>query len=344
MSDDGPSKVGDAAPVPGEKWFARFALDSGGRAASALVLGDRLGRLRGAIEKAMREPSGKRIRKLRVATRRADTAIRFAAPLIGPGDARRARRRLRSLRRAGGAVRRCDLFIERLARLLDDAAAMDVAPAATAMVGRLAGERASALDRFVDELARHGGEAWRTESLLPAEADGHTEETVPGTPDLALRLVREAGAAFAESAGHASLDIEPLHGLRLRGKRLRYAAELAAPVIGEPAAAELIQSVVPLQNELGVINDLAELADELSCAMSQMACLPGAGALVSGAERLFLISAAERDRRLGLFARARADRLSLIARGVDRALEARPVKAARAEALRLTGSPRSGTA
>jgi CHAD domain-containing protein len=61
------------------------------------------------------------------------------------------------------------------------------------------------------------------------------------------RLVRDAG-------DFASQPEAALHRLRLRAKRLRYAAESAVPVLGEPAA-ELAESCALVQDALGEQHD-----------------------------------------------------------------------------------------
>jgi CHAD domain-containing protein len=51
------------------------------------------------------------------------------------------------------------------------------------------------------------------------------------------------------------LDDPGLHGLRLKAKRLRYAAEFFAPLFPEKATARFIRRLALLQERLGVFND-----------------------------------------------------------------------------------------
>ena len=63
--------------------------------------------------------------------------------------------------------------------------------------------------------------------------------------------LRRAGEDFAD------LSAEALHELRLDGKRLRYAAEVFAPVFGEKAGRRFLRRLAALQDGLGIANDAA---------------------------------------------------------------------------------------
>lgn len=63
--------------------------------------------------------------------------------------------------------------------------------------------------------------------------------------------VRRAGHAFE------ALSAEELHELRLDGKRLRYAAEVFAPVFGARSARRFLRRLAALQDGLGIANDAA---------------------------------------------------------------------------------------
>ncbi|MEL6497434.1 MAG: CHAD domain-containing protein [Planctomycetota bacterium] len=301
----GPDTPSDLAQttddVPGGKWFARYETAVARDAAQAL-LDERAARLARCIELARSEPDGKRIRKLRVATRRADMAVRFAAPVANSQTAKRARRALQTLRRAGGAVRRCDVFIARLRETAAAARGQDIAEASIALIGRLGGERGAAQRAFVDALA--SDETIR--AVREVEAAGCTDEC-SSTDSLAMAMLKRAGEDFMATSNAPALDFDGLHTFRLRVKRLRYAAESAAPVIGHQAAAELIHAATPLQDELGTVNDLAELAAELGGFHADMTSVSGLGTLRSGLDRMLLAASSERDRRAVAFgARRRA--------------------------------------
>ena len=63
--------------------------------------------------------------------------------------------------------------------------------------------------------------------------------------------LRRAGEDFED------LSAEALHEFRLDGKRLRYAAEVFAPVFGTKAGRRFLRRVAALQEGLGIANDAA---------------------------------------------------------------------------------------
>jgi triphosphatase len=60
-----------------------------------------------------------------------------------------------------------------------------------------------------------------------------------------------------DGSDFASLTAEELHELRLDGKRLRYAAELFAPLFGAKAGRRFLRRLAALQDGLGLANDAA---------------------------------------------------------------------------------------
>ncbi|MEM9166580.1 MAG: CHAD domain-containing protein [Planctomycetota bacterium] len=338
MTPLGRTQPGDASPPPGAKWFAAFAPEAPGLDAARALLSERRARYHRLLEQAADDPTGKRIRKLRVATRRLDAAYRFASPLLASGQAKRRRAALRLVRQAGGRVRRCDLFLERLSRIAEAEGGSSVGAATSAVIGRLAAVRHEAMAELL-ALLRDPARAGLTDDRERSHAEPLTSR------ELARRSLREAGDRFLAKAGAPTLETEPLHDLRLAGKKLRYAVEVAAPVTGDEAAGDLIRAVVPLQNELGTINDLAELADELSATIARLAAVgPGAAQLAAGAERLFLASAAERDRRLTAYARSGRDQIDSVRSVFAAALKACDQPEPAAPPLRLTDLDSLGTA
>lgn len=272
--------------VPGQKWFAAYEPSDAAVGVAASVLADRLGRVRSAMQNAGDQHSAKAVRKLRVATRRADAAVRFAEPLAGERQTGRLRRRLRLIRRAAGAVRRSDVFAARLAPLITTPSAVELAPAAAAVLGVLAAQRRQAAGEFARLLERARAKPLAFD-LLPV--DGVTVES------LALGVLGRAAAEVTQ--GQAAADPVALHDLRIRAKRLRYAAEVAAPVIGPTHAAGIIAAIVQLQDELGAVNDLAELAELLLDSAGMVTHLPTPGPVLAGLERLYFAASRERDRR-----------------------------------------------
>lgn len=70
-------------------------------------------------------------------------------------------------------------------------------------------------------------------------------------------LEKRWGKLAAEGAAIATLDAEALHELRLGGKRLRYTAELFAPLWPGKTARRFLRRLAEVQETLGLANDIA---------------------------------------------------------------------------------------
>jgi CHAD domain-containing protein len=205
---------------------------------------------------------------LRVATRRARSALRLLAPLYGEARAEALRAELAWIAAALGAVRDLDVQRERLRAELERAGAA---------AGRDAGLAAALARRRVPGLAalRDALRSERYRALVAAlgaleiPADAPPEAAalgaapvaavVPGLLARAARRVRR----WEERIG-AGASNEDLHRLRILFKRLRYTAEFFAEPYGEPMRAAIAR-LVPFQDCLGALQDavvaLATLAE-----------------------------------------------------------------------------------
>lgn len=202
---------------------------------------------------------GERVHKMRVATRRAEAALLAAESMIGDRKALDAvRDSLGRVRRAGRVVRRCDVELGLLSRLLEGASGADSASAIGYVMGRVAAERSRG-ERAVRKLrGRFSEKSFRrsvkriARSIAPCPDD-------PGATGWAMEQI---GAAFGEVRRiGASLETDPdrLHELRLALKRLRYQAELFEPVVHAGAWRGLIEHLSVGQERLGSANDSAGL-------------------------------------------------------------------------------------
>lgn len=198
-----------------------------------------------------------------------------------------ALRRLRSVFRVFRRATDCPALRALDARLRDVLAVLGPARDWDVFLGGIAAEVAAAVprDRRIDGLLRAAakereaayaavaqmldGEAWRfllldgLDILLTrpwrdgGEDQRHDTLDAPATAfgrdilDRRWTRLRRAGSDFA------SLTAEELHELRLDGKRLRYAAELFAPLFGVKAGRRFLRRLAALQDGLGLANDAA---------------------------------------------------------------------------------------
>lgn len=204
------------------------------------------------------------VHQSRVALRRLRSVFRVFRAATDCAELRAIDTRLREVLATLGPARDWDVFLGGIVRQVETAFPEDK---------RIAGlRRAAAAQRkeaYAAVLAMLGGAAWR---LLLIDAVGlllarpwrqAAEETrlaalaAPietfGRSVLSRRWqrLRRAGNGFEE------LDAEQLHELRLDGKRLRYAAEVFAPVFGARAGRRFLRRVAALQEGLGLANDAA---------------------------------------------------------------------------------------
>lgn len=185
------------------------------------------------------------LHKLRVAVRRSRAALREARALLGDEQGRALRDELRWLGRQLGPVRDLDVL---LARLRTEVAALEGADALPAqkIVSQLESERQAAQAELSATL-----DSPRYAELLAALEQIVSEPPV-ATSDISLKRVARKEFRKLERQLDA-LGAEPsndeLHRARIQAKRLRYATELSAQLLGKDGdrvvtAAKKFQDVV----------------------------------------------------------------------------------------------------
>lgn len=204
------------------------------------------------------------VHRARVATRRLRAFVRLYAPLLGGKRARKLERRLRAITRALGPVREHDVLTAGLRALQADAeplarAALEHVEAWAQGQRRKAARRAHAALADVDaaalaealegEVDRVSGRLLRHDEPLAARATALLE------PELA-----RAFEGMPRPTGQT--DMEALHEVRIRAKRLRYALALLDPLLCEPH-----RSLPPLlervQSTLGEHREAAQLLERV---------------------------------------------------------------------------------
>lgn len=224
------------------------------------------------------------VHQMRVALRRMRSVLRLFRPVATAGEApvlRAFEARLRDLAGTLGPARDWDVFLGGLGAEL--AAALPQEPRLAELLRAAEARRAEAyatLRRAVDGpefrvlacdamalamrfLAAGSGAA-------PLRQGGEAASGAP-PPDEAASPPPEPLGHFAAAAldrrwrrlcarGEAmsvSLDDEALHALRLEGKRMRYAAELFAPLWPGKPSRRFVRRLAALQEALGLANDAA---------------------------------------------------------------------------------------
>ncbi|MEC9372914.1 MAG: CHAD domain-containing protein [Planctomycetota bacterium] len=232
--------------------------------AARVAIRTRWSELRGIAE-AVAESEAREadeIRRLRVATRRAAAALRLFVGDGARGDGvRAARRRLKRLRRAAGAVRATDVHAGLLRRVAVECGDESTRLAAAWCIGRLTEQRGAAVAALRHELGAKG-----TRRLLKqgralgemAQGEGNAERPMS---EVATGSLDEALAPLCRRMASSHLHAEALHDLRLDAKRLRYTLELTRCGFDRKRFDAAYGSLRSLQDALGAFNDLHELHD-----------------------------------------------------------------------------------
>jgi CHAD domain-containing protein len=134
----------------------------------------------------------------------------------------------------------------------------DAAPEATVAASAVPEDAATAEPADAVAPAEMVASAASNEARAAAEPAGALREFAAAV--LRRRLRKLVGA----DEDIAALDPPALHGLRLRAKRLRYAAEIFTPLYSAKAARRFLHRLSDLQDHLGRMNDVATAASLLA--------------------------------------------------------------------------------
>ncbi|MGP4021510.1 CHAD domain-containing protein [Saccharopolyspora sp. 5N708] len=195
------------------------------------------------------------LHQMRVSVRRMRAMLLSGRPFLDRDWSEPLRAKLGWLGRALGPVRDLDVLLERLRAESADLP-VDERAAATRLVSGLEVEHGQARvellaaldsDRYLT-LLRSLAEALRTE-LPTSQSDVDSERELRRLVLREFRKLRKAVARLPEEPAD-----EQLHALRIRGKRVRYTAELAQPAFGKPMQ-QLIKAARQFQDVLGEHQD-----------------------------------------------------------------------------------------
>ncbi|MGH8984110.1 MAG: CHAD domain-containing protein [Acidimicrobiia bacterium] len=207
------------------------------------------------------------VHQARVATRRLRSDLRTFRPLLDEQWAQDLRDELKWLGTALGAVRDADVLLDRLRRKIERLPDEDRKVAAR-FVERLGSERNRAREELLVvmrgtrylELLERLVDAARTPALVD-----EAEKPADSLAHLARKPWKRLAAVVDE------LDEEPsdeaLHDVRKRAKRLRYAAEAVAPVVGKPAR-RFAAAIEDVQDLLGEHQDAVVSEEWLRTALA----------------------------------------------------------------------------
>lgn len=192
------------------------------------------------------------VHQLRVATRRADAAVRTFRRFCGHRRSRKMRRALRSVRRAAGLARECDVHTIMLADLRGGALAA-WAVEVDDLLAWTARHRQDAQRAVIRQAGQQQVRLLKRRRRSLLRSARHIQK-VQTFGELAQSVLEDDVGRLRESMRDDLSVPENMHRLRIRGKRLRYAVEIFACCL-DGGARETLRFLKNMQDTLGAVND-----------------------------------------------------------------------------------------
>lgn len=208
------------------------------------------------------------VHKMRVAVRRMRSLLRFLDGYYPDRTVASAETRLRQIARALGAIRDLDVLILDLQQF-SATLPLESQQHANALISRLDRRRArrrKRLNAFLDSKRYRRG-LRLLEKFAGIQGKRAGRPLLPHAPQelrhvLPSLLHQRLAIVSAYDAVLPAADDKRLHALRVECKRLRYAIEFFAPVLGA-SAASFLELITAMQDTLGRINDIAVFVSRL---------------------------------------------------------------------------------
>ncbi|MGH3127806.1 MAG: CHAD domain-containing protein, partial [Gaiellaceae bacterium] len=200
------------------------------------------------------DPEG--VHQARVATRRLRSDLRTFRSLVDEAWSSALRDELGWLADLLGDVRDGDVLLERLRHRVAELSDAHERDAAAAVLSTLEHERDAAHSTLLDALASRRYLKLLDGLVAAANGPSLRESASEPASDVVPELVRRPWHKLEKRArklGDSPSD-EELHAVRIRTKRVRYAAEAAEPIVGKPART-FAKAAEGLQDVLGELND-----------------------------------------------------------------------------------------
>ena len=250
------------APSNGEQ---KPAGDLGLAAHLGQVVHRRLGQLVENVDFGEKEDSVEALHDLRVASRRLRAFIHLFEPMLDPAIVQHVAKPLRRITRAAGVLRDMDVEIAHLQERVSVQTTDAARAALEHMLERVCERRAEAQPRAEKRIRKVRLD---DVSVGMSAALGETVAGLPASPEEAAKLVwglleplvEDLEANEPEVGSVASA--EALHQLRIRFKKLRYALELVAPLLGS-SQREIIKQTESFQELLGTHHDLFVISTQM---------------------------------------------------------------------------------
>jgi CHAD domain-containing protein len=201
------------------------------------------------------------VHQLRVASRRAVATLELFREVLPPRRAKWLLKQLKQVRRAAGAARDDDVFLERLE------AWQRKRPAVAMVLKQVRRHRRQAqkpVEKIHRKLVRKDFERQLSQFLKRIRWRGK-QAGEPCFGRSAWQSLQQLVAQFEACAAGDFTNLEALHQFRIASKRLRYAMELFSAAFVADFRQQLYPQVEQLQELLGSVNDHAVARARLDC-------------------------------------------------------------------------------
>jgi CHAD domain-containing protein len=214
------------------------------------------------------------VHQMRVAMRRLRSLLRVFRPACDGASLRGFDAELRALAAVLGPARDWDVWLGGLGAEIAEALPEDPRIAALLRAGREKREAAYAALRPVLDGPALRLVAWTAVSLAvtrPWRSEGgepQADRRAQTLPDFAAGVLDRRWKRLTRAGTEiAALPDAEFHGLRIEGKRMRYAAELFAPLWSRKRARRFLGRLAAVQDAFGLAND-AVVARDLMAALA----------------------------------------------------------------------------
>jgi CHAD domain-containing protein len=199
------------------------------------------------------------VHQLRVWTRRAGAALDLFEPGVPKKTGERMEKTLHKLRKAAGDVRDCDVQKDRV-KAMDEKL-----PMARRSLKKCRRKAERQLKRLRRELRKGDRFNLAIEQLLSRITwpKRHSSREAPPFATLCRRQLAPLATGFFRSARLDLSEFKNLHQMRIAGKGLRYALELAVAVIPERIHRQLYEALNELQDRAGEVCDQRAFLDSV---------------------------------------------------------------------------------
>jgi len=244
-----------------EKWLSGVSVSAATDQVAKTALAERLAAVGHFLDKSIGGSNeGEAIHQMRVWTRRAQAALKLFSPALPNAQLKRMKKLLRKLRRSGGAVRDCDIHLQRL-----QAEEADVPQRIVRTLKKQRRRVRQELKALRRRMLNDDRYQRRVERLLETIAwpKRHSSREAPGFGAFCKQQLSPLAVQFLNLASANLRNNDTLHALRIAGKQWRYAMELAPSIMPARQHHLLYETLSGIQDRLGEVCDQIAAIDHI---------------------------------------------------------------------------------